>query len=55
MVYEHWTAGFTKPFLAHFDIESENAYNANVQSNILHNALTLSLKKPNCLAWVENL
>ncbi|GHT80083.1 hypothetical protein FACS1894130_10630 [Spirochaetia bacterium] len=53
-MYEHWTADFTKPSLARFDIKSENSYDANLLNAAAYHALSLSLKKPNCLVWVEN-
>jgi len=46
---EKWTADFSKPEKACFDIKPEIAYNANLEKN----ALFLGLKKKNCMAWLE--
>jgi tetratricopeptide (TPR) repeat protein len=50
LVYERWNADFTKPARARFDIKSDFSYDAYVRNG----SLALALKKPNCLAWVED-
>jgi hypothetical protein len=46
---ELWEAGFSKPSRTHFDIKSENTYDAYLRGG----CLGLGLKKTKCLAWVE--
>jgi tetratricopeptide (TPR) repeat protein len=52
--YERWTADFSKPEHTRFSIKSENSHDANLRDGDRGGALVLSLKKANCLAWVEN-
>ncbi|MDR1129141.1 MAG: tetratricopeptide repeat protein [Treponema sp.] len=52
--YERWTADFSRPEHTRFSIKSENSHDANLRGGDCGGALALSLKKANCLAWVEN-
>jgi tetratricopeptide (TPR) repeat protein len=46
---EKWEADFSKPKHIRFDIKPESAYEARV----IGRSLSLSLKKSNCIAWVQ--
>jgi tetratricopeptide (TPR) repeat protein len=52
--YERWTADFSNPEHIRFSIKSENSHDANIQRRGKGGALVLSLKKFNCIAWIEN-
>jgi tetratricopeptide (TPR) repeat protein len=52
--YERWTADFSDPECTRFSIKSENSHDANIRKRGRGGALVLSLKKFNCLAWIEN-
>ena len=51
---EKWTADFSNPEHIRFSIKSENSHDANIRKREKESALVLSLKKSNCLAWIEN-
>jgi tetratricopeptide (TPR) repeat protein len=53
-VYEKWIADFTKPNQTHFEIKSENSYDANAGDPRAPESLIFSLKKTNCFAWLED-
>jgi len=46
---ERWIADFSKPERSCFDIKSEISYNAYLEKG----ALSIGLKKRNCMAWLE--
>jgi len=50
---EKWTADFSKPKKARFDIKSESAYDAKLQKFGPRHCLALSLKREGLIAWVE--
>ncbi|MDR2500139.1 MAG: tetratricopeptide repeat protein [Treponema sp.] len=50
IVYENWSVDFSKPETIRFPIKAEPAYDAKLEAR----SLMLGLKKPNCLAWLEN-
>ncbi|MDR2618324.1 MAG: tetratricopeptide repeat protein [Treponema sp.] len=50
---ERWTADFSKPKHARFDIKSESSYDANLQKFGSRRCLSLGIKKTRCIAWVE--
>jgi tetratricopeptide (TPR) repeat protein len=47
---EKWDADFSNPENPPFDIKTESSYNAYLSDG----ALTMSLKKANCIAWIES-
>jgi tetratricopeptide (TPR) repeat protein len=53
IVEEKWTADFSKPKSARFDIKSESSYDANLQKFGPRRCLSLGIKKTGCIAWVE--
>ena len=52
---EKWTADFSRPKQARFEIKSESSYDANLRKNPFDSGylLALSLKKTGCIAWTE--
>jgi tetratricopeptide (TPR) repeat protein len=52
--YERWAADFSRPEHIRFSIKPENSHDAKLYGGGRAGALALSLKKANCLAWIEN-
>ena len=53
IIEEKWTADFSKPKHARFDIKSESSYDANLRKFGPRHYLCLGLKKNGCIVWTE--